>query len=106
MPIAPRSEPEALLEDLHAQRAVVRVDDLAREPVLGPLRLKLVPDVRDPWPVVAEHVVVRQRVAEEVRAVDAALDRGRLVLVQHHREHDGEVGVHGEAGRHAFVGLR
>ncbi len=41
--------------------------------------------------LVAPHaVVVGERVAEEVGAVDATLDRGRLVLVQHHRQHDGD----------------
>ena len=104
VPIAPRSEPEPLLEDLHPQRPVVGVDDLAREAVLGALRLELVPDVRDARPVVAEHVVVGERVAEEVGAVDAALDRGLLVLVAHHRQHDREVRVDREAGGHALVG--
>ena len=99
---AQRAEP--LLEDLHPERAVVGVDDLAREAVVGAPGLELLPDVRDPRPVVAEHVVVSQRVAEEMGAVDTAFDRRLLVLVQHHRKHHRKARIDGEAGRHALVG--
>src|SRR6202020_3257167 len=49
-------------------------------------------------------VVVTERVAEEVRAVDAAVDRGRLVRVQHHRQHDRDIRVDRQATRHALLG--
>ena len=45
-----------------------------------------------------------ERIAKEVRAVDTALDRLGLVLRHHHRQHDRDVRVHGEAGGHAFGG--
>ena len=90
MPIAPAQRAEALLEDLHAERPVVGVDDVAREAGLVAALEELLPDARAPGAVLAEDVVVRQRVAEEVRAVDAALDRRRLVGVAHHRQHDRE----------------
>ena len=58
-----------------------------------------------PGLVLAHPVVVGQRVAEEVGAVDAPVDGGLLVLVAHHRQHDRHVGVHREAGGHALLGL-
>ena len=91
--------PEPLLEDLHAERRRVGVDDPAREADRLAAALELLVDVRAPRAVVAEHVVVRERVAEEVRAVDAALDRLLLVGVDHHRQRDGDLRVDREAGR-------
>jgi hypothetical protein len=99
----PAHRAQALLQQLHPERGVVRRDDLAREALLRAVALELLPDVRPPRHVLAEHVVVRERVAEEVGAVDPALDRGGLVLVQHHREHDREVRVQVEPRRHALV---
>ena len=67
--------------------------------------LELLPHVRAPGMVVAEHVEVGERVAEEVPAVDPPLDRRRLVLVAHHRQDDGKVGVDREARRDARLRL-
>ena len=46
----------------------------------------------------AEHVEVAERVPEELRALEATVERGLLVFVAHQRQHDGDVGVHREAG--------
>ena len=70
-----------MLHDLHGQRRRVGRDDRAREAALVAVGEELVPDVGAPGAVLAHAVVVGERVAEEVGAVDAALDRGRLVLV-------------------------
>ena len=70
------------------------------------LLLELGPDVGAARVVLAERVVVQQREAEEVAAVEATLDRGLLVLVAHERQHDRQVRVHREAGGHALLGLR
>ena len=51
----------------------------------------------------AEHVVVRERVAEEVRALEPAAHRLLLVVVAHERGHARDVGVHRVADRHALV---
>jgi hypothetical protein len=55
--------------------------------------------------VVAEDVVVRERVAEEVRAVDAALDGLRLVGRAHHGQHARHLRVDREAAGHAALAL-
>ena len=64
------------------------------------------PHVGDAGGVRREPVVVAERIAEEVCAVDTALDRLGLVLRQHHRQHDRDVRVHGEARGHAFGASR
>ena len=66
---------------------------------------ELLVDVRAAGTVVAEDVVVRQRVAEEVRAVDAALDGLRLVGGAHHRQHARHLRVDREAARHAALAV-
>ena len=97
---------ESLLEELHPERLAPGRDDVAREPLLGAVLLELVPQVRDGRLVLSEDVVVRERIAEEVAAVDAALDRGLLVFVAHHRQDDGDVRVDRETDRHALVRLK
>ena len=61
---AQRAEP--LLQQLHAERRLSGVDDRAREAELVAVRLELVPDVGAARAVLAEDVVVGERVAEEV----------------------------------------
>ncbi len=76
------------------------------KPKASRFALELVPDVRAPGPVAAEHVVVTEAVAEEVGAVEAAVDGGLLVLVAHHRQHHRQVGVHREPAGHARLDWR
>ena len=54
----------------------------------------------------AEDVVVRERIAEEVGALDAAGDGRRLVPVTHERGDAGDVRVHGIADRDALARQR
>ena len=82
VPIAPRSEPRPCCMILTASGAASGVIRSAREAALVAVREELLPDVRAPGPVAAHPVVVGQRVAEEVGAVDATLDRRGLVLVR------------------------
>ncbi len=56
--------------------------------------------------MLAEAVVVGEREAEEVGAVDPALDRRLLVAMAHHRQHHGDVGVDAESRRNALVPRR
>ena len=56
--------------------------------------------------VLAEHVEVAERVAEEVGAFGAAADRLVLVVVQHHRADAGDLRVDAEADRMALLGER
>ena len=94
-----------MLHDLHGQRRGVGRYQRACEAALVAVGEELVPHDGAPRLVLAHAVVVGERVAEEVGAVDAAVDRGRLVLVHHHREDDRNGRVHAEAHRHALVGL-
>ena len=80
-------------------------DDVAGEADLLAALGELPPDVRAAGHVVAERVVVGERVPEEVQAVDPAVDRRRLVRVAHHRQRHGDVRVDREAGGDAAVGL-
>ena len=95
----------ALLQQLHAEGHVVGVDRLAGEACLVAALLELVPDVRDARLMRRDAVVVDERVAEEVAAVHAARDRLFLVVVAHHRQHDGDVGIDREPGRDALIRL-
>ena len=95
--------PQPLLEQLHAQRRLVGTDDVAGEARALAVFLKLAPDVGYARKMVVDAVVVHQRVAEEVRAVDASLDRLRLVLGQHHRQDDRDVRVDRQPGGNALV---
>ena len=104
VPIAPRSEPSPCCISFTPSGASSGATIARAKPRSSRFSLELLPDVRHARAVVAEDVVVRERVAEEVRAVDAALDRRRLVGVAHHRQHDGEVRVDREAARHALLG--
>ena len=107
--------------DRAAQPADTLLDDLGTKPigvfrrglhrfrikaVLAPPGLKLVPHTRARRLVPAENVVVREGIAEEVRALDAAAQRFVLVLVAHERGHAGQVRVHGVADRHPVIGQR
>ena len=74
---------EALLEEIDAQRSGLGRDDLPGEPELVPVPFELLPHVRATGAVLAEHVVMGQRVPEEVRAVDAALGKKFLGGAQH-----------------------
>ena len=62
VPIAPRSEPRPLLEDLDAQRRAVGGDGRAREADVVAAGQELVPDRGAPGLVLAEGVVVAERV--------------------------------------------
>ena len=97
MPIAPRSDPSPSWSSLTPSGAWSGRDDVAREAGLVAAALELLPDVGDARGVGREPVVVAERVAEEVRAVDPALDRVRLVAREHHRQHDGDLRVDREA---------
>ena len=104
-PDRPAQASQPLLEEPDAERRVVGRDDLPCEADLRATVLELPPHVGAARPVLAEGVVVGKGEAEEVGAVDAALDRRRLVAVAHHRQHHGHVGVDGEARRQAALGL-
>ena len=56
--------------------------------------------------MVAEHVVVRQRVAEEVAALEPASDGFALVVMTHHRGDTRHLGVDGVADGHTALGKR
>ena len=73
---APRSPPSPSSHDLGAEPVPCsrpRLHRLGVVALLAALRLVLGPDVGAAGLVLAEHVVVRERVPEEVRAFEAAL---------------------------------
>jgi hypothetical protein len=94
---------QALLHDAKPERGLVGGDDAAGEADLVTPGQELLVDVRAAGPVIAEDVVVGERVAEEVGAVDPALDRLGLVSGAHHRQHDGDARVDREPERDAAV---
>src|SRR5215472_14712953 len=93
----------ALLHQPGRQRLALAGSDPAVEAELRSPLLELIPDVGAARDVLAVHVVVAQRVAEEVAAVQAALDGRALVRVAHERRDHGHLGVDGEARRHALA---
>ena len=99
----PPQRAEALLHQLGPEGLTRARCDVAVEPEQRAVLLELVPDHRSSGSVLPEHVVVRERVPEEVATVETAVDCGRLVLVAHQGHDDREVGVHREAARHAFL---
>ena len=108
MPIAPRQPRRVAGGDLGAESLLF--ERLGRglggvAELVAPL-VVLVPDVGHAGLVLAEHVVVAERVAEEVRAFDAALDRLVLVVVHHHRRHARDLRVDGLAHGDTVLGER
>ncbi len=97
---------QSLLEELRAQDLAGLRRDAAIEAEQRAVLLELVPHVRHARLMRAEDVVVAERVAEEVPAVEPTVDGRLLVVVAHERNDDGEVRVDGEAARHALVGLQ
>ncbi len=85
---------------------LVRRADAARAGVLrhGILhRLEILPDVGAAGLVLAEDIVVAERVAEELEAVQAAPARFVAVMVHGKSGHHADVGVHRMADRHALL---
>src|SRR5207342_1392058 len=102
---AQRAHP--VLHQLHAERTVaIRSEVLVlAEAELTATFFELFGDVRLARLVVAEYVIVRQRVPEEIGAFEPTLDRDVLVLGAQHRQHDRKVWVDSEADRHAALGF-
>ncbi len=94
---------DAGLQQPHGQRLRAGVNDVAREAVLRAIGAEAPPQVAVADHVGAAAVEVAERVAEEVRAVDAAVDRGRLIGMQHHRQYHRDVRVDRETPRHALL---
>ena len=94
---------KAVLHDLHPERRLVGLNQVAREALVIAALEELLPHVRAPGLVWRDAVVVGERVAEVVRPVDAALDRRGLVLVTHHGQHHADVRVDREADWDAFL---
>ena len=88
--------PESLLAErrLHLGRIAL---------IAAPLQI-LGPDIGRTGPVLAEDVVVPERVAEEVASLQAAVECHLLVGVTHHLGHAGDVGVHGEPDGNTALG--
>ena len=88
------------------ERAVDRLETVPVVAGIAAVALEVVPEarrtVRVRRPVV---VVVRERVREEVRSLEAAVERGLLVGMAHQRGDDGELGVDGEPGGDAVLGV-
>lgn len=85
------------LDHLRAQpRLVARGerDGLGGVALLRSSRFVVRPEVAPPRLVAAEHVVVAERVADEVRAVRTPSDRFLLVVVAEERRDARDVGVH------------
>src|SRR5215467_1745712 len=99
----PSQRPEPLLHESGSQCLTLPGRNAPVEPELPTPLLELLPDVRLARCVPAVHIVVAQRVAEEVPAVEASLDGGALVLMTHERGHDRHLGIDGEAGRDALL---
>jgi hypothetical protein len=99
---AERAQPA--LEQPQPQGRVPGADDLTGEAAASAVPAELVPDAGQRRAVLAEDVVVGERVAEEVGAVDAPLDGRHLVPVAHEGQDHGDVGVDREARGHAVVG--
>jgi hypothetical protein len=90
--------------DLGAQPlGLERGVDLGRVAPLGPPLDELGPHVGLARLVLAEDVVVAERVAEEVAALQAPPQRLLLGVGAHHLGHAGDVGVHRPAHRHALL---
>ncbi len=106
MPIAPRRPPTPCSTTLAPSRSwfsLAAVTAVGVVAVLGPALLVLAPDVGAAGPVAAEHVVVRERVAEEVRTFDAAFERDVFVFVTHERGDARDVRIHRVADRDALL---
>ena len=95
--------PCSLLDHLGGEGVSGLGADVAVEAEQRTLLLELLPDVCDAGPVLADGVVVDQRVPEEVAAVEASLDGLFLVGVQHHRHDARQVGVDGEAAGNTLI---
>ena len=94
---AAQTEEAALLHDLGAEPVAVARGGLHRlrhVPTVAALHAVLGPRVGGARVMTTEHVIVRERVAEEVRALQSSAQRLLLVVMAHERGHAGDVGVH------------
>src|ERR1700722_438790 len=103
-PYRPSERSEPLLDQLGAEDLPCPRSNRSAESELVPVYEEVLPDVCDPGAVIAEHVEVCERVAEEVAAVETSFDRGLLVLVAHERKDTCDRGIHRETCGNALLG--
>ena len=104
VPVAPRSPVRSPAASFAPSRSTAQRRLHLRRIALvaAPLQI-LGPDIGRAGPVLAEDVVVAERVAEEVASLQAAVERHLLVAVTHHLGHAGDVGVHDQPDRNTTL---
>ena len=95
--------PETMFHELSTQLHTRLCRHATAEAESVTVLLEFLPHVGHTGFVRTEHVVVGERVPEEVTAIEAAIDGSRLVGVTHERKDARQVGVDRETGRHAIL---